>query len=353
MQLPGEVWEAIRAYLAASGRLAGMQADSYIFAPLAEPGKAGENNTAESWVRGRYLSTYAILADLKLYGRLVGIPEEKLTLQALRRTATRLRMDEGWPIEEMKVFLDSREETKLTKFRLGKLPGLPEEEGRRGVIEAQVPDREGKPFKPGDGLTHGFHAQSLPEAEVLAMLAEDIQGIEEEIAGMDWLMRGIDAWRVRPLSLKDEMGLLDALTRTAFRLTEVRASAEQLQQGEEPDSGVEDIVEMFERMGIEEGEAGSGEKAREELYGGEPELDRRAVQIASVRCSLRRTLDLASRTEEVSVYLRLVEIYASGFNRLVRMLKSEGSDHIRAHRRLKEAIERGILDVNREYGRIP
>jgi len=37
VQLPGEVWKAMRASLAASGRLAGMQDGDYIFAPLAEP----------------------------------------------------------------------------------------------------------------------------------------------------------------------------------------------------------------------------------------------------------------------------------------------------------------------------
>jgi len=89
--LPGEVWDAIRGYLEASGRLAGMQDQNYIFAPLAEPGKVGEKNTAGDWVGERYLSSYQILRSLKLYGRVVKIPEEKLTLQALRRTAIRLR----------------------------------------------------------------------------------------------------------------------------------------------------------------------------------------------------------------------------------------------------------------------
>ena len=70
-QLPGEVWEAIQSYLAASGRLAGMQDDNYIFAPLAEPGKAGEKDTAGDWVWERCLSSDQILLSLKLYGRAV------------------------------------------------------------------------------------------------------------------------------------------------------------------------------------------------------------------------------------------------------------------------------------------
>jgi hypothetical protein len=300
------------------------------------------------------------LDTLKLYGRLVGIAEQRLTLRALRNTALRLRLDQGASLEQMRAFMDSQQKTRLDINGLEKLPQLPRDAGWE-AIDARPPDRMAKPFQPGDGLRHGFAARRMPEEEVQAMLAEDIHGVQEEIAGLETLIRGLNAWRVKPLSLKQEMGLLDALTRNAFRLTKVSAAAEQLQQGVEPDSGVEDFLEMIERLAIEQAEAGSGEKARdrlreelrEEVYAGEPELDSREVQIASVRCSLRRTFDLASRTEQVSVYLRLVEIYVSGFYRLVRMLKSEGSDHNRAHRRLKEAIERGILDVNREYGRIP
>jgi len=64
---------------------------------------------------GRPLSTSELLLNLKLYGKLAGVPEEKLTLMALRRTAMRLRLDEG-------------------------------EEG-----EMRVPVRQGKPFRPGEG----------------------------------------------------------------------------------------------------------------------------------------------------------------------------------------------------------
>ncbi len=39
-RLPEEVWEAMRAALEAGGRLKGMRAEDYIFAPLAEPFKA-------------------------------------------------------------------------------------------------------------------------------------------------------------------------------------------------------------------------------------------------------------------------------------------------------------------------
>jgi integrase len=147
LPLPGEVWRAIRAYLAAAGRLAGIRPGDYVFAPLAAAVKAGENDTAQDWARERCLSNDQILASLKLYGRLVEIPERKLTLRALHRTAVRLRLDQGPPLEELQTFLDSREKPAAARYRLGKLPQLPET-GPAAEIVAQVPDRKTFPARP-------------------------------------------------------------------------------------------------------------------------------------------------------------------------------------------------------------
>jgi hypothetical protein len=60
-------------------------------------------------------------------------------------------------------------------------------------------------------------------------------------------------------------------------------------------------------------------------------------------------LALARETQEVAVYMRLVEIYGGGCVRLVRMLKKEGSDHGRLKRYLKEGIDQAIRVVNQEW----
>jgi len=192
--IPAEVWEAIRNALKASGRLAGMRADDYIFSSLAEPGKAETGSRAEDWKAERRLTSKQILYNLKLYGRLAGIEEEKLTLMALRRTAIRLRLDEGASLGEMQAFMDCREEAKSTKYRLGKLPQLPVDEMRTsegGENEVRVLVQKGKPFKPGDGTTHGFYARSQPPESVAAVLKEGVQGIGEEIVGLRMLARGL------------------------------------------------------------------------------------------------------------------------------------------------------------------
>ena len=97
------------------------------------------------------------------------------------------------------------------------------------------------------------------------------------------------------------------------------------------------------------------EEVRAEVLGSEPELTmaaRRLVEeIASMRYMLRNVLGLALQTQEVPVYIRLVEIYGRGCARLVRMLKKEGSHHGRLERYLWEAIDQARDEVLKERGR--
>jgi hypothetical protein len=366
MQLPDEVWEAVRGYLEASGRWGRMKADDYIFAPLAEPGTAGEKDRAEDWVEGRPVSQSALLASLKIYGRVVRIPEEKLTLQTLRRTATRLWMEEGEGLEGIRVLLNSQEDARFMKYRLGKLPELPED-GRapqiplRGRLcegdefSAQVPDRKGKPFKPGEGMIHGYYANSQPEAEVLAVIAEDIQGIEEEIAGLRRLARGLVARQKEARSGKEIAQLTDTHTRAASRVAEMIAAEEQMAKDGEEDDWAEKMLEMLDGMALSDGEEPVSEEIRAAARGSEPELGiaaRRLVEeIATTRYMLRNVLAAALETEELADYLRMVEIYGGGCVRLVRMLKREKRDHGQLTRYLEEGIDQAIREVLMEWGR--
>jgi integrase len=56
-ELPPPAWNAIRAYLQVSGRLAVMQPDDFIFAPLADPLLQPPTDLPEDWCRGRPPST--------------------------------------------------------------------------------------------------------------------------------------------------------------------------------------------------------------------------------------------------------------------------------------------------------
>jgi DNA-binding transcriptional MerR regulator len=184
VELPEEVSTAILDYLTTSGRLEGMGAEDYIFAPLAVPGIGADNTSAGDWGRGRCVCYRTMRVSLKLYGRLAGIPKERLTLYALRNTAIRLQLDAGKSIKEMQVFLDSRGQEKHTKYKLGKLPPMPEDgaASEQGEIEIQLPNRKPHHFQPGHGLIHGYYVLNQPAEAVLAVLAEEIEGIEEQIS---------------------------------------------------------------------------------------------------------------------------------------------------------------------------
>jgi hypothetical protein len=343
-QLPWEVWRVILEYLIASGRLPGMQGAHYIFAPLAYSGSTGENDRAQDWVADRYVSGRQFLKSLKLYGRLVGIAEEKLNLAALRNTAIRLHLDQGADNDEMQTFLYKQESTGFSPDRFAGMPELPEEQGWQ-AIDVEAPDRSGKPFKPGEGIMHGFYAHELPEGEIQAVLEEEIKGIEEEIAGLDQLLGGLTARYKKECDPRQRGKLVDALTLTAYRLSEMRAVEGVIAKGMQVAPWVYQMLDMIDRVAQRKGDPELGVKARAEALGDGPEQTPRMLQIASVRFSLRNTLELALGAQEVNEYLRWVEIYGKGSMRLMRMLKKEALAPSQAEERVREAMHLAIQDV--------
>jgi integrase len=360
-RLPGEVWEAIQAYLEASGRRKGMQERDYVFAPLTNLFGAGEGKAAEDWVESRYISSGELLANLKLYGRQVKIPEEKLTLMTLRRTATRLQMEKGGSLEEMQAFLDSREVTKSAKFRLGKLPKLPEEEGGRdeqGRIAGEdgfhVPVRIGKPFKPGEGLTHGNYARELPAAEVAEVLAEGTQGVETELVGMRILARKLLEMQARTTNRMELANLMAAYTQATHWLEMLIREEKKLDNPNEEDKEAEEaLVQLAVAMGVSNIEAYLAE-AWAEALGEEVELNAAARQsteeIASTRLVLRRTFDLATDNPEARELVRYVNIYGYGCVRLVKLLGIKGSNKGKLAAYFQNCINQAIDKLAEEWG---
>jgi hypothetical protein len=216
-----------------------------------------------------------------------------------------------------------------------------------------VPDRKAKPFRPGDGITHGYYQDSLPEEEVLAVLAEDIQGIEEEIAGLRRLARGLVAKLKAARSNKEIGQLADTHSLAASRLAELIEAEKQLAKDGKEDTWAEEALARLDKALINWGEKPVSEAVRAEALGVEPELAmaaRRLVEeIAAVRYMLRNVLGLALQTQETPGYIRLVEIYGSGCARLVRMLKKEGSNQGRLERYIQEAIDAAVRTVSQEW----
>jgi site-specific recombinase XerC len=366
VRLPGETWEAIRAWLASGGRLEGMNEGDYIFAPLADPLDQGPINRAEAWVKGRYLSRSQILRNLKLYGRRAGIPEEKLNLMALRRTATRLwleangSMDDRKKLAEMQAFLDSQEAPRLAKYRLKWLPRIPKDEGGRKKgrpgNEPAAPVRKARPFQPGEWMTHGFYAHDQPAEEVVALLKENIQGIEEEIIGLRMLGRGLLEKQAKARNSKEAAQLAEAYTLLTARLAGMVEAEKQLAKKGEAKSWNDEFLAAMDKIAEQMGMPPVSEAARAEARGKTPELaaaDRRLVEeIAGTRCVLRRTLALAREAEqkcEAGEYIKLTEIYSIGCSRLMRLLRTEGSEQDQLTAYVNEQIDTAIREVQEEW----
>jgi hypothetical protein len=366
VRLPGEVWDAIYRYLEAAGRLEGMTAEKYIFAPLAETGLGAVKGVAEEWLEERAVSASQLLSSLKRYGKQLGIPEERLTLMGLRNTAIRLRMEAGASIEEMRAFMDSRSEDRQVKYRLKKLTETklqvnsfsPDSSLRSGqgpkLHGVEPPNRNPHPFKPWDGYRHGLYAESQPTEGVAAVLRENIQGMEEEIVGLRLLGRGLLERHVGAKSSLEGVRLGDAYTKTAARLAEMMRVEKQMAEEEAGKDDTEELLERWDKMAIGMGGEPVSEQIRAEAFGESPEMAvaaRRLVEeIASIRYVLRNTFQLAMGEEDDGEYRHLVEIYSAGCARLVRLLRMEGykEDRVRAY--IDESIEIALKEVMEELG---
>ena len=359
--LPAAVWDAIRAYLEASKRMAGIRPEAYIFAPLSDPFNREPSGEAADWQSGRYLTRPQIRNNLKLYGRLAGIPEAKLTLPTLHRTAAALRLEAGDSWEQMHIFLDNHSKTESTRIFLNVLPVLPRDEKISGgkndesaVDSVILPERKLHTSKPGDGIKHGYYAQCQPDEEVQAMLAEGIVGIDAEIIGLRSLSRVL-LKRQKEASTSSELALLsNAYTLAADRLREMIKAEKQLAEPSEDEAWAEAFLSVLDNAAMDLGEESFAEQVRQEALGSDPELlagSRRLMEeIASTRVTLRRSLSQALETEDVREQVRLTEIYGSSCIRLMRMLKAETAAQGKLADFLRKELDAAILEVNEEFG---
>lgn len=204
-------------------------------------------------------------------------------------------------------------------------------------------------------MVEGKGALHLPDEEVLAVMAEDIQGIEAEIAGLRQLARGLVVWQKKAHGSKEAMQLAAAQTRAASRVAEMLKAEKQLTKDTSKDAWAEDVLAMLDRASVKMGYAPVAEaiRAAVQLKGDDLGSDPQGLseEIASVRYMLRKMLTLAAKTKETADYVRLVEIYGSGCLRLVRMLKEAGEDQDRLERFLRAAFEQVIHEISEERER--
>ena len=197
--LTEEVWEAVREYLQASGRLAGILPDHYVFAASREALVHEAGDQAEDWDASRPLSHRQLHRLLKQNAARAGLKAEKINCHTLRHTATMRQVEAGASVAAVGSKL-GMQHARHIKYYLKRLAGRPKGRlrARKRLDPAtgelvppgseEIPSRA--PFRAGHrnhlALTHGFYARYLPEFE---WLAED----GKEPLGMD---RAILRWRI-------------------------------------------------------------------------------------------------------------------------------------------------------------
>lgn len=105
-ELPSPVWRAIRAYLAAAGRLEGMRDEDYIFTAISDRARRLKNVSASWKPTAQPLSMREVGALLKKYARRAGLDARKIHVHTLRHTAAMLRKEAGDNVEEIQRFLE-------------------------------------------------------------------------------------------------------------------------------------------------------------------------------------------------------------------------------------------------------
>lgn len=354
-RLPDGTWEAIRAYLQAAGRLEGMQAEAYVFAPAAQPYLRELTGKAEDWDESRHLSDRQFTRSLKTYGRLAGIPEAKLNLFALKHTAALLRQEAGDSVEEIRKFLDIPTE-QATKKYLRRLNAAdqgkkqPEETAEKAPPpETELPKRGVKLFRPGEQTTlqHGFFARRLPQEQVDAVLAEGVQGLGEQIAGLRRLVDGLELLMGAAESSGQAAQLADLYMHTASRRADLIEAEKRLAEQGKEGRWAEELLEGLDRFSLEFGLEPISQAVRREALGdpGDPSSRHLTVAIARSRLILRNLQEFARQALEalnVEGYMRWTGNYGLGCARLVRLLRAQGQGDGRLEAYVWAELEKAI-----------
>jgi integrase len=357
--LPPEVWAAILDYLGASGRLASMRPESYIFAPLAGALLSESSDKAEDWNDRRCMGNTQIERTLKIYGRLAGIPERKLTLQALRHTAALLRLEAGDSAEQIQAFL-GRSRLNSTRYYL-RLLTASSSSGEARQPEAEPPPPAEPPLTPAPVRDrrphwatqfHGCFSQRQPPAEQLAaILAEGQRGLGDEIAGLRLLARLLLELQEAAVNPDQLETLIAAYGRLAAQIGELVKTEKKLARRPVDDHWEEQILAIGARMAQEDGEVPDADAVPEDA-GLDPRLDLFAKEfveeIAALRLGLRRLFALVRTSGDITKVLRLAELAGLTAIRLARLLKAEVTQAEESQAEQKRIIFAALKEVARD-----
>ncbi len=350
-RLPAQVWQAIKDYLVVSGRLAGMHAEKYIFVPLERSRKPETGTRASDWDEYRALESFNLLNGLKLYGQQLGIAAHKLTLQALRDSSIRMKLDSGESLEGMKAFLNSRTSLKVLRYRLGCLADLPVSTISAGALlagQAELPSRKGGHLTGVEGLKHGLCSKVRDLDAVHAIVAENIVGVDDEIVCLRQLMRGLLEREGNATRLAEVYSL------SALRLGVLVSASGHILQGQQ-DPRVAQFLSAIDEAMERIGEPPASQYLRQQALGLTSEAGQSLTllteEAATIRLLLRNAFRRATQEVDTREYVRIVDLYSQGCLRLARLLKiGVGDEYERLRRYWMATIDLAIRELCQEWG---
>jgi site-specific recombinase XerD len=347
-RLPEDVWEAIETFLEETGRIPGMTDESFIFTGIKNLSDAVLGTSQPEW-SGKHLCYNQILRNLKLYGQKAGIPKEKLNMQTLRRTALFLHLKTDCSLEQTRAFMGWRVSLRDTRFRLQALKQIPEKQRDTSPPtgeEIEVPNRKPHIYRPGDGYIHGFHALSQPLEEIQAVLAEDIQGLDEQVSSLRALGREL---LDRHMGSSEQYALMEMYGRVASWLSDMIRTEKLLAERGKDEIWVNEFLAGINRLRQDEGDILDRESLMKQVMESNTELELAAPnmreEIATLRFLLRNAFKLAIEAQDDKTYLRMVGLYGESSIRLARLLRRQKDGQINLRFYINKLVDQVLGEV--------
>lgn len=131
-ELPPPVWEAIRDYVDAAGRLGAMQPGDFVFTALSDNATRLPDVSRLTWDGNQPLSASAVNQLLKRYARKAGLDERRMHVHVLRHSAAMLEEELGASLTSISRFL-GHADPKTTMRYVEHLRGRPDSTWRDKV----------------------------------------------------------------------------------------------------------------------------------------------------------------------------------------------------------------------------
>ena len=186
------------------------------------------------------------------------------------------------------------------------------------------------------------------------MVAQDIQGMGEEIAGLRDLGRLLIEMQRQAVDAAELAALIDIYSLSAVRLGEMVQAQKEIQERRPEDSWAEQLLAVLVESARRDGEDIDIDTAREMALAGDADAQSAALrlmeEIAATRLGLRRAYHLVMQSDDVHDRIHLVDIYGRACHRLSRLLKMDGVELSRLEAIMNDLIEQVTAEVAEEFG---